>query len=985
MNHTSKLFIILFAFFLFSWAHRSQQNSNAVYERLREGFSNPTAEARPKAYWWWLNGNVDTAKLMDELSAMKDVGVGGVDIFDIGARAPNNPDKMIPAGPAFMDRQSLATIIKVIKKATEYNMEVGLNLASSWNAGGSWIKPEHAGKSLYRSTITVEGPGQKKAIVPFPEISALDEKGKKRVIVYDANGKPVYYKEVVVLALPADKAPGYHDTSRIINVSGYFNGSNNELTWNVPPGKWEIQRYVCSNSGEQLKYYSDSSAGPIIDHFDSTATRVHFMHFINLLQPVLGDFRKTALKNFYLASFEATGSVWTESLPVEFKKLNGYDVYKLMPSLFSKQVFDSLVNRRFKHDFDFAISELMIRNHYGKAKEIANNYGLKLISESGGPGPPLHNVPVEGIKALGALDIPRGEFWNRHAVYDQDSIDLLMLVKEVSAAAHMYHRKIVEEESFTSFQHWTEGPSDLRPLGDRAFCEGMNRVVIHGFSHNPAKYGYPGIVYHAGTHFNNKNLWWSKAKPFTDYLSRISYIMQETKFVSDVLYYYGDKVPNFVTPKNTRFAVAPGYDYDIINTDVLLRELSVKNGMLVLPGGASFRILYLGNMEEANLDVVKKLKELVAQGAIITGVKPSGAIGLLNQPGADKAMNKLANEIWADEGTAFMPGLASNRKILNDTKPVTILRTFQIVPDFNYKDSETGLLDFIHQEKDNLHIYFIRNTTDQRVSRLCSFRQHNKIPEIWDPVSGSVYPVNIFNDSVKQVSIPITLSPYQSYFVVFRDQKPGAHHKAIVDATGNPPFINYTSAGMEILERGTFDLQTKNTRQKIAAAPDSMLIEGTWKLTFAKGWGAPDSVTVPALTSWTESAINGIRYFSGTGTYGKVFRYNKAGSDNRNQVYLDLGDLSKIAEVWLNGESLGITWTKPYAFDITGKVKNGDNTLKIEVVNTWSNRLAGDAVTGEKFTSTNLGRGSQGVAWAQSPLIRSGLFGPVTIIKRRLL
>ena len=211
----------------------------------------------------------------------------------------------------------------------------------------------------------------------------------------------------------------------------------------------------------------------------------------------------------------------------------------------------------------------MIRNHYGKGREIANSYGLKLISEAGGPGPPLHNVPVEAIKALGALDIPRGEFWNKHYVYDKDSIDLLMLVKEVAASAHMYHREIVEEESFTSFQHWTEGPFDLKPLGDRAFCEGMNRVVVHGFSHNPAVYGFPGIVYHAGTHFNNKTVWWPKIKPFVDYLARISFVCRKRNLFRMFFIIMEIMCPILLHRKIRVFRQGRDKDYDIINTDVL--------------------------------------------------------------------------------------------------------------------------------------------------------------------------------------------------------------------------------------------------------------------------------------------------------------------------------------------------------------------------------------------------------------------------------
>ncbi|MEO6647540.1 MAG: glycosyl hydrolase [Chitinophagaceae bacterium] len=955
------------------------QDHVSTYDQFRKGFNNPPQQAHPKSYWWWLNGNTDTARLMTELTAMKNAGIGGVDIFDIGARAPNNPNKMIPGGPAFMGPEALATLVKVIKKATGYNMEVGLSLSSSWNAGGSWITPEYAGKSLYYSTVKAQGPGLQRITVPFPTISKLDEKGKARVIVNNAQGKPVYSKEVVVLAYPSGDNRSYGDTSKIINVSAFFDSGRDELNWTVPEGSWDIQRFVCANSGEQLKYYSDNSAGPIIDHFDSSAARFHFMYFIDHLKPLLGDFTKTALKYFYLASFEATGSVWTPTLPSEFKKLNGYEVYKFLPAIFNTKMFDTVVNEKFKHDFDKTISELMIRNHYGKGKEIANSYGLKLISEAGGPGPPLHNVPVEAIKALGALDIPRGEFWNKHYVYDKDSIDLLMLVKEVSASAHMYHRKIVEEESFTSFQHWTEGPFDLKPLGDRAFCEGMNRVVVHGFSHNPAVYGFPGIVYHAGTHFNDKTVWWSKTKPFVDYLARISFVMQETQFVSDVLYYYGDNVPNFVTPKNTRFSAGAGYDYDIINTDVLLRELAVKNGMLVLPGGASFHVLALGNMESANPAAVKKLKELASQGANITGASPISATGLLDQPGADATMKKTANALWVKPGTSFSKEQLGKGKIFSDISPPEILAALAVKPDFVYDDKQSTVLDYIHQKQGELDFYLVRNTTDQWISRFCTFRQKGKIPEIWDPVSGEIAPVNIYNQQSSQLSMPVSFAPFQSFIIVFKNQVQGSRYTDLIRSKSYPPKIRYFATGLQFLENGVFELNSTKDKREVKVKNVTQPIEGPWKIRFSKNWGAPDSASFPKLISWTESENLGIRYFSGTATYNKTFSYSNNLSVSGERVYLDLGDLSKVGEAWLNGHSLGITWAMPFRFDITGLIKNGENTLRIEIANVWANRIVGDAITGEKFTSTNLPGSAAGVSWAQTPLVRSGLLGPVTI------
>src|SRR5699024_1400933 len=183
----------------------------------------------------------------------------------------------------------------------------------------------------------------------------------------------------------------------------------------------------------------------------------------------------------------------------------------------------------FLYDFNKTVSEMMISNHYQKGSDVAGTVGLKLISESGGPGLPLHNAPVEALGALGAVDVPRGEFWYKHTRYtDQgltyartDSIDLLQMVKGPAAAGHIYSKEPIEMEAFTSWRQWQTGPFDIKPVGDRAFAEGMSRVVVHGASHNPSGIGMPGIVYHAGTHYNDKRVWWPKIKPFNEYLARI--------------------------------------------------------------------------------------------------------------------------------------------------------------------------------------------------------------------------------------------------------------------------------------------------------------------------------------------------------------------------------------------------------------------------------------------------------------------------------
>jgi hypothetical protein len=163
-------------------------------------------------------------------------------------------------------------------------------------------------------------------------------------------------------------------------------------------------------------------------------------------------------------------------------------------------------------------------------------------------------------------------------------------------------------------------------------------------------------------------------------------------------------------------------------------------------------------------------------------------------------------------------------------------------------------------------------------------------------------------------------------------------------------------------------------------------LEGPWKLSFAKGWGAPESVELRELISWTEHEDKGVRYYSGIGRYEKVIDIRSEEIAEGWSIVLDLGDLWSVGEVFVNGKSAGIVWKPPYRVDIATLVKAGSNRLEIEIANTWANRLVGDALSpeGERYCRTNIARsGTPGKAWKDIELRKSGLFGPVRLIRSR--
>src|SRR5674476_409062 len=177
---------------------------------------------------------------------------------------------------------------------------------------------------------------------------------------------------------------------------------------------------------------------------------------------------------------------------------------------------------------------------------------------------------------------------------------------------------------------WSWSPETLKPTADKELAMGLNRFVIHTSVHQPLTEKRPGLgLGPYGQWFTRLETWAEEAKPWTTYLARSSYLLQQGKFVADVVYYYGED-NNITSLFGKKLPAIPeGYNYDFINSDALINLLSVKDGKLVTPSGMSYRLLVLdSNAKEMSLPVLKKIQELVKAGATVTGIKPENTPSL---------------------------------------------------------------------------------------------------------------------------------------------------------------------------------------------------------------------------------------------------------------------------------------------------------------------------------------------------------------------
>lgn len=939
----SGLFLFIFCMDVYVKA----QTAVLPQEDIKEGFKNPPITARPKALWPWVNGNFSLSRITHELEEAKTKGMGGFDIWDVGTSV--NPGNIVPAGPPFLGDESLDGIAHAIWEAGRLGLELGLISSSSWNAGGSWIKPEFGAMGLFKRDTIVNGPLVFKGRIPFPEIP--DNYGSRKTLVArNADGLPVFYKEVAYVAHPIRSDSSIKKEEILFLEKNP--GDKEDLTLNIPKGRWRIVRYVCAPTGQPLMVPSPKSNGLMLDHFSAAAQEANMAYIIGRLKSKFGSLNQTALKYLYEDSYEVNTAVWTPDLPTFFEKKTGYDLRKYLPALDGFTIQSEDFTSRFRFDFDKMLSDLIIENHYAKGREICEREGIGFYAEAGGPGKPIHNVPFEDLKALGALTIPRGEFWNKHP-----QLEKLQIVKGIASAAHIYNQKAVEAEAFTSVWLWQEGPCALKPLADRAMSEGLNRFVYHTFPHTTPEAGKPGWIYNFGTLINTTNGWWPKSEGFHHYLARCSYILQQGNFKGDVAFYYGDEAPKFVAPKHVPAALGKGYDYDVVNTDVILNKMKVENGKIVLPHGQSYEVLVLPDDDRINPEVLKKIERMVSMGATVVGKRPVRSYSLSDFGQQDKEVKDIAGKLWSRSGLEKKYG---NGKMVWGKSVRTVLLEKGIQPDVQVKSKVShDSLDFIHRYTESMDFYFIRNVSAKDFIGTATFRISHRQPEWWNPVNGNTSKIQVFQEENGSTTIPLYLKGNESLFVVFRKNE-----------------ADRSLSAMDNLYNTSYGIRNLSESKAIT-------ISTPWNVRFENNGNTPTEMNMPELKSWHTSSHEAIRYFSGAAAYNNRFTITKEQLQSGNTILLELNDVIEVADVFLNGDKLGNHWHKSQVFDITRNVKEGDNVLTIEVVNSINNALIGDAKRPEQFRVYKSNITKLPNAWstpfADASLLKAGLIGPVVI------
>ena len=690
---------------------------------------------------------------------------------------------------------------------------------------------------------------------------------------------------------------------------------NGRMIWDVPDGRWRIYRFGVSLTGKKNHPAPPEATGLEVDKLDPKAWEAYFKDFFRIYEGAPVQYVLTD-------SYEAGPMTWTANMFQEFKERRGYSLFPWLPALTGEVIRSTAETEQFLFDWRRTIGELMAEN-YDRLGPIAREAGYKgRYAESHENG---RLFVGDGMDLKRTADVPMSAIWMGNAGAGSSLPMAMADIRESASVAHIYGQNIVAAESFTTSgaggKTYSYCPENMKNTADIALSCGLNRFVIHESSHQPDDTHRPGLdLLGYGQWFNRHETWAEEARPWIDYLARSSYLLQQGHFKADILYYYGED--NCITGLfgNKLPEIPAGYAYDFVNPYALQRAVFPIDGRLVTESGMSYKLLVLGpNCRTMSYALLSRILYLAKAGIPVCGTLPERCATL------------------ADHQEAFDLLLLQLKPYFLDMSVEEALQAKGITPEFIGPEDWA----YVHRETDREDIYWIRNFSGSPASDVILLRGGQGQPRVLDPVTGKVRRVNGSTSSDGYRFLQLSLEADDALFVVI----PKAPEEAIpMGRTIRLPVLT---------------------------------LEGSWKLSFESGLGAPSTAVFDHLMSYTESKDPAIRYYAGTVAYRKSFSLKKKVWKGATTFEIDLGSVKNLAHVWVNGHDLGVVWKAPFRVEVPAEYLHaGTNDLEVKVINLWPNRIIGDLQPGatRKWTYT-----ASNWYTADSPLLPSGLLGPVTV------
>ena len=489
-------------------------------QSLEEQFINPPSEAKPIMIWQWMDGLISKEGITADLEAYKEAGIGGVQNFQIGGDLQGLIKDTTNAIGSDNWKQLMRFAVSECKRL---GLSFGTHNCPGWSSSAyPTVKPEYAMQKLVWTDTIVSGGKKMNLNLRRPQVDPQWN----------------YYQDIVTVAMPADSIVRLED---IIIVSSH--------TARLPKGRWRIFRFGHTANGKtNWGTAPQSGVGLECDKMSREGVRHFWDSYPTVLINLLGDEAGKTFQRLEIDSYEAGGQEWTTLMPEEFRKRRGYDILPWLPTVAGLIVNSSEETKKFMCDWEETVSDLFAENYYGYMSQLAHENRLQLLVQPYGTGgaKPFNPVNTDKIvKQLAADDPISAEFWTEPKNWGWPD------VPRVVKAAHQAGRQKVYAEGFTCWPlyAWKSDPDELKRTGDRAFCLGINALMLHAAAHNPWPNAKPGMTFGMwGTWWTPGQTWWKDgASALFRYFARCQTLLQRGTFVDN----FKEEHPSLTTSENS--------------------------------------------------------------------------------------------------------------------------------------------------------------------------------------------------------------------------------------------------------------------------------------------------------------------------------------------------------------------------------------------------------------------------------------------------
>lgn len=935
---------------------KSKVSSDKTLQILQTGWNRPARTYRPHTRWWWPGNALTKSDITFQLEQMAKQGIGGVEIM--------TAFQMYEKGNAeYLSPEHLELMKFAVAEAKRLDIEVSITFGPGWSFGGPWVKPEEQSKVLCMGNIDLEGESIFAGELPqFKPVESMEK-----------------IEPGLLIAVVAAKVNEHNqlDGNTLTVLSGKVKPGSTTLEWNVPAGKWRLMAFWLKRTGQENQAYSGSKPSMVIDHFSQKAMQNYCDYLGGTLKKAFGKDFGGIFDSFFCDSFEIfslpNSLLWSNELITRFKKEMGYDFTQYLPAIWFNIGFQT---PRVRYDLGRFLSDEGLKTMFKTFDDWCKEHHVQARVQ------PHYRFTEELVQGAGAIARPETEVTTTRFEPTADPR------KATASGARFYNRDIVSAEAYTfiHLDRYRTSLQEMKIATDAFLRDGITQFYNHGYFASPEKHVAPSRDMPWASRISHWNTWWDYYQYLASYISRSSYILRQGKLVADVLIYspqstvwseqalFGNERRVMPYGNLAKTLVANGYDFDIVNDDLLQNQAKFQDRKVDI-NGYSYSVIILPAVKVLPIETARVIRDFAKAGGTVIALNeiPTASAGLKNAESNDQELKKIIDGIFIGKtNSAFLP----DYKIVTPTfqpsqqpksKPTTPLNEQQLKllallakvtpPDFVLNGGiQSDGLTFIHKRINDLDVYFVTNLQPNHIATDVTFRVSGKTPQRWDAITGKTgIIVPNFIAGSNGTTIPVEFEPWESAFFIFT---PGV-----------------TKISYPIMASGKLS--------------ESFPISGEWKMKLEGHGFDTFNTNTSKLVSWTDSERT--THFSGKGRYETEFTLSEDQIKNKRRMILDLGSVGDVAEVQLNSQPIGVAWMWPYQLDITKSVRAGKNKLVVLVTNQLVNYVSGlkEAPNVPIKLQSRLGKANpliykeSNIAqkdMSQINLPSSGLIGPVQII-----